>query len=278
MITQILAEQRPVTGPACRMSAPQRQRPRGVFVTGTDTGIGKTEVACAIAKWCRDQGWDVGVMKPVATGGVRLRGRRDIRYLSEDAQRLVQAAGAHDAWALVNPICFKEPLAPSVAADRAKQPIRLSLLLRAFRTLSNRHRLMVVEGAGGLLVPLTERYSIGDLAKRFGLPLLIVTRPNLGTLNHTLLTLRYARSLGLPVLGLVVNAARPPAPEPMERLAERTNPQTLERLGRVPLLGVLPFRSVPGPAKSTTDAVHHWMMRHLDMRCLKRALLTVDSS
>lgn len=256
-------------------------RPRGLFVTGTDTGVGKTVVACAFAAWARHHGLDVGVMKPVATGGRFTPYHRGAgfsangtagRWIADDAKWLASSAGVDDPWPLVNPVCFKEPLAPWTAAMRARAPIRLDAVLDAFRALSRRHQFLIVEGVGGLSVPLGPRATVADLAKRLGLPLVLVARPGLGTLNHTLLTLAYARDYGLRVRGLIVNYASPPSREPMARVAERTNPRILTRIGRVPFIGELPFlRALNGRHRVTpADArtLSRWLGRHLDRRFL----------
>ncbi len=229
-----------------------RPRARGIFVTGTDTGVGKTVVACALAAWCRQRGIDVGVMKPVATGGRPLVVGGWRRWVSDDARALAEAAQVEDPWPLINPVCFREPLAPWTAARRARRPIRLEAILEAFHALSVRHRVLIVEGIGGLLVPLTARTTVADLARRMRLPLLVVTRPTLGTLNHTLLTFQSVRALRLPVLGLIVNSAQPPERDPMARLAQRTNLALLQRLRCRPLVGVIPF--VPSVQHGVIDA------------------------
>ena len=215
--------------------------PRGVFVTGTDTGVGKTVVACALASWCRAQGLDVGVMKPVATGGRYLREGRTGRWVSDDAVRLARAAGVSDPWALINPVCFREPVAPSTAAGLAQTPIRVPQLVRAFERLHARHRCLIVEGIGGLLVPLAARVTVADLAERLGLPVLIVARAGLGTLNHSLLTLAEARRRRLPVMGLVLNHTLAPARDAASRLTDTANPQVLRQVAEVPVFGPLPF-------------------------------------
>jgi len=204
---------------------------RGLFITGTDTGVGKTLVASALAAWCRLQGIDVGVMKPIATGARRT--------ISSDARMLAQAAGVGDPWPLINPVCYRDPLAPSVAAQRAHRPVRLAAVVRAFQELSQRHELLVVEGIGGLLVPLSRRTTVVEVIRLLDLPLLIVARRRLGTLNHTLLTVEHARRAGLAVAGVVLNAADPPAADPDARLAERTNPDALRACLPVPLVGNL---------------------------------------
>ena len=237
-------------------------------MTGTDTGIGKTVVACAVASWYRQAGYRVGVMKPAATGGRRVleAGRR--RWVSDDAQALVRAAGTHDAWSLVNPVCFREPLAPWTAARRAGRTIRLAPLLRAFQALAARYEVMIVEGVGGLLVPLAEQLSVAELAAQMRLPLLIVAHPELGTVNHTLLTVQWARRRRLPILGILLNHPRPPSQGAMARLVRRTNPQLLRRLARVPILGPLPFRG-RSPLTMTSAAQAAWLARYVDVNKLK---------
>ena len=246
-------------------------RPRGLFVTGTDTGVGKTVVACALAAWARHQGVDVGVMKPVATGGRFLANGTPGRWVSDDARRLAAAADVDDPWSLINPICFKEPLAPWTAARRARRAIRLDTPLAAFRSLRRRHSFVIVEGVGGLLVPLGPRATVADLAKRLGLPLVLVARPGLGTLNHTLLTLECARRLRLPVRGIIVNQGTPPSRDPMARLAEATNPELLQRLTHVPIIGRLPFLpSLRAGARRfpRVTILRRWLARHLDSQFL----------
>jgi dethiobiotin synthetase len=245
-----------------------RRRVRGIFITGTDTGVGKTVVASALAAWCRAQGADVGVMKPVATGG---RYRREGRWVSEDAVRLAEAAGTRDPWTLVNPVCFREPLAPWTAAQRAGMSIRLDGVLRAFRALSVRHDVLIVEGVGGLLVPLTAELTVAELARALGLPLVIVARPGLGTLNHTLLTLQCAARYRLPVAGVLLNQAQRPPRDAMARVAQRTNPRVLERLGRVPILGELPYdaRLQEALAEPHGSRQGQWIRRYVDAGFLR---------
>ena len=210
-----------------------------IFVTGTDTGVGKTFVACGIARALRRRGVDVGVMKPVATG--------EARGVSSDAVLLKDAAGVRDALQFVNPICLVPPLAPSVAARVSRTPIDLRRVWFAYGTLAARHDCMVVEGVGGLLVPVLERTPVAEMARRLGLPLVIVTRPTLGTINHTALTVLAARTFGLGVLGLVINHHR----KFRVGLAERTNRQALEAECRVPVLGEVPY----GPGRGAFDRI-----------------------
>ncbi len=206
---------------------------KGWFVTGTDTGVGKTAVACMIAAALRARGLDVGVMKPIATGGTRTASG----MVSEDAEALIWASQSRDEYSLINPVCYETPVAPSVAARAEQRPVDLQGVWRAFETLRARHPIMIVEGVGGLLVPVSEGVLAADLAKMTGLPLLIVARAGLGTINHTLMTLECARARGLKIAGVVLNGARGAEADP----SEDTNAAEIERHGGVGVLGVVRF-------------------------------------
>ena len=211
---------------------------KSVFVTGTGTNVGKTVVAAGIAAALRRKGINVGVMKPVATGGKRAGSK----ILSEDAQFLAQAAGVRHPMELINPICLEPALAPSIAAKITHKPIHLERIWKAFKVLSRTHEVLVVEGIGGLMVPILDRYFVADMAQRMALPLVIVTLPGIGTLNHTTLTVAAARQYGLQVLGLVVNTAeKQPA-----GVAERLNPDALEQCCNAPVLAEIPHLGTVG--------------------------------
>ncbi|HZT83441.1 MAG TPA: dethiobiotin synthase [Gemmataceae bacterium] len=203
----------------------------GLFFTGTDTGVGKTFVTAAVARLLRGQGRPVRVCKPVATGARQVDGR----WISDDTLTLAEAAGAAGEWERLTPWTFPEPAAPPVAARAAGQQLALADLAGAVRRQAQPGAALLVEGVGGLLCPLTETETVADLAAELGLPLVVVARRSLGTLNHTLLTLEVARGRGLPVAGVVVSeTARP------EGLAEETNVEELRRRIAVPLLAVVP--------------------------------------
>lgn len=169
---------------------------RGFFVTGTDTGVGKTVVACALACTLRERGIDVGVMKPIETG---VTGAGPL-----DAIALRAAAGVEDDVQTICPMQFAMPAAPTVAAAAEGRCVDLDLLSHAFAALANRHELMLVEGAGGLLVPTAGDRDMGDLARQFDLAVVVVARMALGTINHTLLTLREIERRGLVLAGVVL--------------------------------------------------------------------------
>jgi dethiobiotin synthetase len=206
----------------------------GLFFTGTDTGVGKTFVACAIARILRRQGHEVAVCKPVATGAARENGR----WINEDTLALAQAAGLEKFPERVTPWTFQDPVAPAVAARRAGVDLRLSDIVKAVSDLRDSNKVMLVEGVGGFLCPLTERETVADLVAMLEMRLVVVARRSLGTLNHTLLTLEVARSRSLQVAGVIVNETTPP-----HSLAEETNVIELQRRIYAPLLATVPYRS-----------------------------------
>lgn len=232
---------------------------RAIFVTGTDTGVGKTVIASTLASWYRRAGVNVGVMKPVASGGRRILEGGRVRWVSDDARQLARAARVDDPWSLVNPVCFKEPIAPWTAAQRARTAISFRTILSAFRTLRARHDLVIIEGIGGLAVPLNAKATVADVAKHLRVPLVMVTRPDLGTLNHTLLTLNYARAKKLSVLGVIVNASHPTRDDARLRLIERTNTQMLRRLTGVPVFGPFPFQPRVSTVHPAAEALGRWV-------------------
>jgi dethiobiotin synthetase len=200
---------------------------RALLVTGTDTGVGKTYVSCGLARAFRASGLDVGVVKPFASGAER--------GSHPDVEALMAASGTRDSFEEVCPYLFRDPLAPSVAAKRERRSVSMAQAARLTQRVIDRHGITVVEGAGGLLVPVTDRETVADFAKRLRLPILIVARPALGTLNHTRLTVEAAKARGLTILGIVVSFASKARPG----LAEKTNLEVLARHSGAPLLAAL---------------------------------------
>lgn len=236
--------------------------PRALFITGTDTGVGKTAVAAGLAAWCRLQGMNVGVIKPVATGGTVVRGR----LVSEDARVLKRAAGATDPWAWVNPVCYRQSLAPYTAARLTRRPVAWPPIDRAVRALAARHDFLLIEGVGGLEVPLTRTQTVSDLIHRLGAPVLIVARLGLGTLNHTRLTVEQARRKRLRIAGVVLNSQEPRPRHPGASLAHRTNPSVLAEWLPVPVWGVLPYCRACAGATSDAAAMARWIERGIGRR------------
>lgn len=208
--------------------------PRGVCITATDTGVGKTLVAAALVAHLRQRGIDVGVMKPVETGVSRST------KAQSDGARLRRAAGSQDPMAEVCPYVFRLPLAPLSAAREEGQTIRIPAILQAFRVLRRKHDLLVVEGAGGLHVPITETVDGLDLMERMGLPVIVVGSSGLGGVNHALLTLAALRQKKIPVVALVLNRLKPVRTK-IARAQEQSTVTLLRRLAKVPVVGPLPY-------------------------------------
>jgi dethiobiotin synthetase len=201
---------------------------QGFFVTGTDTGVGKTLVACALLRAFARTGKSVVGMKPVAAG--REAGRW------ADVEALAHASTVSAGRQIVNPYAFEPAIAPHIAAELAGLEIDLEPIARAYEELSRLAEVVVVEGAGGFLVPLNARQTGADLAMRLGLPMVLVVGMRLGCLNHALLTRRQIEGSRLRCAGWVANCILPDMPHldgNIRALGERLD---------CPLLGVLPFQ------------------------------------
>jgi dethiobiotin synthetase len=197
---------------------------RGLFVTGTDTGVGKSVLAASACAALAARGERVAAFKPVVTG---LDGEPG--EFGYDHELLASAASSGQAPEDVAPYRFGPPLSPHLAAELAGERIEPAQLLAAARA----HELLVCEGVGGLLVPITTGYLVRDLAIDLGLPVIVAARTGLGTINHTLLTVEAARTAGLRVAGVVMT----PWPDVPAEI-ERSNRETIERLARVPVSGL----------------------------------------
>src|ERR1051325_11485894 len=163
-------------------------RKRGIFITGTDTGVGKTFFSCGLARVLRDSGLRVGVMKPAETGCTLVNGA----LVPDDAVRLKDASGCDVPLEKICPYRFPEPLAPSVAAEREKTRVDIDRLMQLYNEISSSHDVTLVEGAGGLMEPILPSYTYADLAAVLKLPLLVIAANRLGVINHLVLTLEHA--------------------------------------------------------------------------------------
>jgi dethiobiotin synthetase len=221
---------------------------QAVFITGTDTGVGKTFFACGLARWLKSYGYSVGVMKPVETGCAM----RDGALYPGDAWSLKEASGCAETIERICPYRLPEPLAPSIAAERAGVRIDIDQILAVLEEIKGAHDITLVEGAGGLMVPLVPSYTFADFARVAKLPVIVVAANKLGVINHLLLTLEHASCKGLTVLGYVLNSI---SNEPS--LAAETNREVLLGLTGVSCLGELPFREtatdVSGAVESELD-------------------------
>lgn len=205
--------------------------PAGYFVTGTDTGVGKTLVSCALLHAFALAGKTAIGMKPIAAGC------EAGKWL--DVEQLIAASAVSSAREWINPYALVPPIAPHIAAKQAGVTIDLVVIQQAFYALQKTADRVIVEGAGGFLVPLGDRYDTRDLACALGLPVVLVVGLRLGCLNHALLTAQAIQASGLPLAGWVANQIDPA----MASLAE--NIDTLQQRLAAPLLGVLPFREQP---------------------------------
>jgi dethiobiotin synthetase len=205
---------------------------KGIFITGTDTGVGKTFFTASLARYLHSCGFRVGVMKP-AESGCR---ETDGKFIPEDALALKAASGSGDSIETICPYRLPEPLAPSLAAERAGVKIDVDHLRAVYEDIQARNDLTLVEGAGGLMVPLLPTYTYADFAGSLKLPLLVVGANRLGVINHLLLTLEQASCKGSSVLGYVLNHLTSES-----SLAAATNREVLSGLTAVPCLGELPF-------------------------------------
>ncbi len=211
---------------------------QAIFITGTDTGVGKTFFSSGLARLLKSRGYSVGVMKPAETGCAT----RDGALYPEDAWRLREASECAEPIEKICPYRLPEPLAPSIAAERAGVKIDIDHLLAVFAAIKAAHDITLVEGAGGLMVPLLPSYTFADFARVAKLPVIVVAANKLGVINHLLLTLEHASCQGLTLLGYALNRL---SDEPS--LAAETNREVLSGLTGVACLGELPFLSAGAP-------------------------------
>ena len=198
---------------------------RGIFVTGTDTEIGKTAITAGLAAVLKRRGINAGVMKPISAGG------------RADAKLLRRAARSDQPLDTINPIYLRDPLSPNIAARREEKILDLAPVFDASNHLSKIHDYLLVEGVGGLLVPITDDFLVADLAARLDLPLLIVARAALGTINHTLLTIEAARARGLQINSVIYNTLSPRGPD----VSAQMSPEVVTRISGVPSSGTIPY-------------------------------------
>jgi dethiobiotin synthetase len=246
-------------GVAAKDAAAKGIAAKGIFIAGTDTGVGKTLIACALLRGFAARGLQVAAMKPVAAGAVRRRGV----WQHDDVVQLRAAANVDAPLAMINPYCFAPPIAPHIAAREAGVAIRMALIAKSYAQLARSADRVVVEGAGGLLVPLGGTLSAADIPARLGLPVVLVVGLRLGRLNHALLTVEALRARGLYLAGWVANRIDPA----MARTTE--NLQTLRARIKAPLLGTV--RHVQNPQAAQ-------LARMLDFRRLEARLKALSDA
>ncbi len=223
---------------------------RGIFISGTDTEVGKTVISAGLAVYISSQGVSVGVMKPVQTG---------CEAESTDLKFMLKAAQIDEQIKEANPYCLKLPAAPSLAAQIAGVKINPADIISAYQKLQAYYEIVIVEGAGGLIVPINDKYTFADLITELNLPLVIVGRAGLGAINHTCLSVEYAKAAGISVMGIILNQCTP------GRLGiiEKNNPAIIERLCGVPVWGIIPYSAKINVEQGRLDDIASLMRDNL---------------
>lgn len=204
---------------------------KAYFITGTDTGIGKTAITAGLAGSMRKLGVNVGVMKPIATGIPQKTGLK-----SSDASILVEASGTKDSEDLINPVFLPIPTSPYDATKLLSVSVDMSLISTKFTKLCSMHDVLLVEGIGGMMTPITKNFFVADMIKTMEIETIIVTRATLGTLNHTIMTYKMCKDYNIKVKGLVINNF-----DEKGTAAEKNAPITLHEITGLDILGVVPF-------------------------------------
>ncbi|QMU55583.1 MAG: dethiobiotin synthase [Nitrosopumilus sp.] len=225
---------------------------KSFFITGTDTDVGKTYVTAGLAATFREMGIDVGVMKPFAAGAPQKTG-----FKSEDVEILSKAAQVDDPENLINPQFFPIPASPYTAWKNLKTKPRISPILTGFKKLSLLHEMILVEGMGGIMTPVLKDYFITDLIKDMMIPAVIVARSRIGTINHTMMTVRMCEKYKIPIKGIIINDSDPDGYKVDELKRD------LKNLLGVPVLGSIPFID-----DLSDSSVHKVFKKNLDLKLL----------
>ena len=237
---------------------------KAIFITGTDTGIGKTAISASLAAFLSlKKELNVGVMKPFESGLPKTGGDGPAR----DAKSLKKASGTSDTLDEISPYTFEAPLAPEAAAKLENIVIDIDAVNKTFQRLRERHDVLVVEGAGGVLVPISEGFFFCDLIKAWDIPVIIVSRLGLGTINHTLLTNVFLQSMGISVLGVILNDT-----EGVKDVATETNPEMLRQYLNVPILGIFPHLEEHARKTMERGFLADTFADHIDTEAIMRAI------
>ncbi len=233
--------------------------PKGFFVTGTDTGVGKTIITAALIKTAHLLGFKTCGMKPIETGCIR----EGDMLVPSDGMFIKTVAHMEESVKHVSPYCFESPLAPLPASEIEGISVDLEKIQNAYMSLLKKYDVVIVEGIGGLLVPINKNFFVLDLARAFGLPVIVVSKPGLGTINHTMLTVNYAIKEGLVVAGIIINYSQPS--EGM--LAENTNPEIIRKISPVPIIGIFPYLT-----DLESNTLEKAAIRNLNFQIIKKYL------
>lgn len=237
---------------------------KSLFITGTDTGVGKTTIsACLSAFLSVKKRLNVGVMKPFESG----LSKRNKDELPWDAICLREASGSSDDLNMISPYTFEAPLAPEVAASLENVQIDLNMVDRIYKKILSGHDITVIEGAGGVLVPIKREFFYGDLIKRWDCPTLIISRLGLGTINHTLLTVGYLKARGIKIVGVILNNN-----DGTGDLAAKTNPGILSAYLDCPILGVFPYKKNLLKEGMNRQSLARLFLKHIDTDTIINAI------
>ncbi len=225
---------------------------KSLFVAGNDTDVGKTYITAGLAITLRKIGFDVGVMKPFAAGTAQKKG-----YKSEDVEILSNAAQINDPENLINPQFFPIPASPYTAWKNLKTKPKINSVLTAYKKLSKLHSMLLVEGMGGIMTPILKDYFVTDLIKDMKIPSIIVTRSRVGTVNHTIMTVKMCQKYKIPIKGIIINDFDSDG----YKIKELT--RDLKNLTGVPILGSIPF------IKDMSDSsMHRIFKKNLNMELI----------
>ena len=203
---------------------------KSLFITGTDTDVGKTYVTAGLAVTLRKMGIDVGIMKPFAAGTPQKKG-----FKSEDVEILSGAAQVSDSENLMNPQFFKISASPFTASKELKVKVRIDSVFSNFKKLSKLHSMLLVEGMGGIMTPILENYFVAEMIKKMKIPTVIVTRTKIGTVNHTMMTCKMCEKYKIPIKGIIINNFD------SDGYKVKTLKRDLAILTKVPILGTIPY-------------------------------------
>ncbi len=223
-----------------------------LFITGTDTDVGKTYVAAGLAVTLRKMGIDVGIMKPFAAGTPQKKG-----FKSEDVEILSRAAQVSDPEKIINPQFFEMAASPYTASKSLKVKVKVKSVLSSFKKLSNLHSMLLVEGMGGIMTPILKNYFVTDLIKDMKLPAVIVTRTRIGTVNHTIMTCKMCEKYKIPIKGIIINNFD------SDGYKVKTLKRDLQSLIGVPILGTIPFID-----NLSDDSLYKNFKKNIDMNFL----------
>jgi dethiobiotin synthetase len=227
---------------------------KSIFITGTDTDIGKTYITAGLAVTLRKMGVDIGVMKPFAAGNAQKNG-----FKSEDVEILSKAAQVNDSENLVNPQFFPIPASPYTAWKKLKIKPKIPTILKSFKKLSNLHEMLLIEGMGGVMTPILKDYYITNLIKEMKIPTIIVTRSKVGTVNHTIMTVKFCEKFKIPIKGIIINNFDDDG-YPINQLTK-----DLETLTGVKVLGSIPFIN-----DMSDESLHRIFKKNIDMKSLSK--------